>query len=422
MTEAKITDWLQPEGAWVEKGDALFVLEHEKASLEIESPASGRLRILVPVDQVVPVLTPVAALVGDSEATLDSPGDEVPFARPSRQEFNRSMTGDAGGADGGMLRVSPKARFQARRQGISLQGIVGSGPRGMIVTSDVQALLRSKPVRKASPLAQRVAQEMGVEVAAVSGSGLRGQVMRRDVEKAAPPVAHIGPSPDLAALKGLRGIIASRLSASWAERPQVSLTTEADATFLVAVRHMVEAEWDLKVSYNAFFTLLVSKALREFPYINAQLTPQGIQVMPEINIGLAVETERGLLVPVLHDAGRKSLFEINQELHGLVQRAIEGRSFPDELAGGTFTITNLGMYEIDAFTPIINPPECAILGVGRIVSRPVGLDGQIVLREMVALSLSFDHRLVDGAPAARFLQRVKTLVERCGVMGFDHGH
>ncbi len=392
MTEAKITEWLKPEGAWVEKGEILFVLEHEKATLEIESPASGRLHILVPVERAVPILTPIAVLESSGEAGIIK--DE-------------------------RMRATPKARKLARQQGLPLQGLAGSGVRAMVVVADVQAALQSQSAVKASPLAQKVAQEMGVALTSVTGSGPRGQVMRRDVEKAVSGPARPTTAPELGALPGLRGIIARRLSASWAERPQVTLTTEADATSLVALRQQVEAEWKLKVSYNAFLIKLVARALQEHPYINAQLTASGIQTLPEINIGLAVDTERGLLVPVLQDAGSKSFFEIQEELEPLTQRALEGRSLPDDLTGGTFTLTNLGTYDIDAFTPVINPPECAILGVGRILPRPVGLNGQIVLREMMALSLSFDHRLVDGAPAARFLQRVKTLIERCFLIGIE---
>jgi pyruvate dehydrogenase E2 component (dihydrolipoamide acetyltransferase) len=143
-----------------------------------------------------------------------------------------------------------------------------------------------------------------------------------------------------------------------------------------------------------------------------RLTEQGIEQLPQPNIGVAVDTERGLLVPVVRDAAAKSLVEVQQALAELVERALAGRSLPDDLSGGTFTITNLGMFGIDAFTPIINPPESAILGVGRIVNKPVGLERQVALRDMMTLSLSFDHRLIDGAPAARFLQRVKQLVER----------
>jgi pyruvate dehydrogenase E2 component (dihydrolipoamide acetyltransferase) len=287
----------------------------------------------------------------------------------------------------------------------------------MVVSADLTAAVAAKR-RNASPVAKRVAQVMGVDLSMVSGSGPRGKVMRRDVERASEPVPGLPVNP-LANLTGLRGIIASRLSASWMERPQVTLTTEADATSLVAWRQQIQAEWNLKISYNALLIKLVAQALREHPNLNAQLTPEGIVAQEKINIGLAVDTERGLMVPVLRHAETRSLFEIHEAVQGLTQRAIEGSSLPDELSGGTFTITNLGMYEIDAFTPIINPPECAILGVGRIVPRPVGVNGQVVLREMMALSLSFDHRLVDGAPAARFLQRIKTLIERSFLIGIN---
>jgi pyruvate dehydrogenase E2 component (dihydrolipoamide acetyltransferase) len=155
--------------------------------------------------------------------------------------------------------------------------------------------------------------------------------------------------------------------------------------------------------------------------VNVRLAQDGIETITEVNIGVAVDTERGLLVPVVRDAASRSLLEIHQALRGLAERALGGRSLPDDLVAGTFTITNLGMFEIDAFTPIINPPESAILGVGRIVNKPVGLDGQIVLRDMMALSLSFDHRLLDGAPAARFLQRVKQLIERPFTLVFPSG-
>lgn len=416
MTEARITEWLKPEGAWVDKGTPLFVLEHEKASLEMEAPASGYLHILVPVDQVVPILTPIAALVetpGQAAQPASRPAPTAGEARPAATGAVPAA-GVEGIGGGERVRATPKARALARRQGLSLEGLAGSGLRGMLTSADVQAALEVKPV-KASPIAKKVAHEMGVDLAAVSGSGPRGQVMRRDVERAAVPA----PAPALlAGLTGLRGIIANRLSSSWVERPQVTLTTEADATHLVALRQQLQAEWNIKLSYNAILVKLAAKALQEHPNLNVQLTPEGLLALPEAHIGVAVDTPRGLMVPVVKSAGSRSLVEINDALQGLAQRAIEGRSQPDELSGGTFTITNLGMYEIDAFTPIINPPECAILGVGRIVSKPVGLNGQVVLRDMMALSLSFDHRLVDGAPAARFLQRIKTLIERCFIIGF----
>jgi pyruvate dehydrogenase E2 component (dihydrolipoamide acetyltransferase) len=396
MVEARITSWLKAEGAWVEKGEPLFELEHEKATLEIESPASGRLHILAAVDEVVPVLRPIAEL----ETNLE--------------EMHQAI-------EPPVVRATPKARALARKHGLSLKHLEGSGTRGMIVSADIFQGIPAKGEANASPVAQKAAQEAGVDITAVSGSGPHGRVMLRDIENFKDRSGQSRSAQGVAGLTGLRNVIANRLSASWVERPQVTLTTDADASALVRLRQQIEAEWGMKISYDAIFVRLASVALQEHPDINVRLTPAGLEVLSEINIGIAVDTERGLMVPVVHQANHKSLFEIDRELQALTQKAIEGTSLPDELSGGTFTITNLGAFEIDAFTPIINPPECAILGVGRIVSRPVGVDSQIVLREMLALSLSFDHRLVDGAPAARFLQRIKTLVERCALIGFEGG-
>ena len=420
MIEATIKEWLKPEGAWVNEGEGLFVLEQEKATLEIESPASGQLHILVAEGQVAAILTPIAVLTGGKgQAQHVFEKAELPATLPQRKEKVGTPAETEKNADAEGIIATPKARILARQQGISPQHLPGSGPRNMVVSADIQAALRTRPQVKASPLAQKVAQDLGVDLATVSGSGSGGKVMRRDIEK--PNTTHDRSEAEtgLEALSGLRSIIAKRLSASWMERPQVTLTTEADASALVAFRQQAQAEWNIKFSYNTLLIKLIARALREHPYINAQLLATGIQLMADIHIGLAVDTDRGLMVPVLQNADRKSIFEIHDEMQQIIQRAVAGRSLPNELSGGTFTITNLGMYEIDAFTPIINPPECAILGVGRIISRPVGINGQVVLKDMMALSLSFDHRLVDGAPAARFLQRIKTLIERFALVGFD---
>jgi pyruvate dehydrogenase E2 component (dihydrolipoamide acetyltransferase) len=432
MTEATLIEWLKADGEPVEKGEPLFVLESEKSALEIEAPASGTLRILVPAGETVAVHTPIATLVGARRAG-------APPAAPSAvQEPLPGVQPVVGGTSAqrptssprSPIAASPKARALARRLGVSLAGITGTGPRGMVVVADVElaGAVREAAAEavKASPVARRLADQTGVDLAAVSGSGPSGRIMRQDVamasiagaqtprpepEPAAPAEVEALP-PGIQALTGLRGIIAERLSASWRERPHVTLITEADATNLVSARQQLTTELGQKVAYDALLVALVARALSEHPHVNVRLTEQGIEELTQINVGVAVDTERGLLVPVVHDAAAKSLVEIQQALAELVERALTGRSVPDDLSGGTFTITNLGMFGIDAFTPIINPPESAILGVGRIVNKPVGIEGQIVLRDMMTLSLSFDHRLIDGAPAARFLQRVKQLVER----------
>jgi pyruvate dehydrogenase E2 component (dihydrolipoamide acetyltransferase) len=216
----------------------------------------------------------------------------------------------------------------------------------------------------------------------------------------------------------VRAIIADRMGTSVHTTARVTLVSEVDATEFVAMRERLKAkvseDWGFAPGYNDLLALIVAKALRKFPYVNARLAPDAVELMAHVNMGMAVDTEKGLLVPVIRDADTKSLHEFGAAFRELVDRARKGRSLPDDLSGGTFTITNLGMYDIDAFTPVINLPEAAILGVGRItpkwVFRPESPNAP-VLRQMLTLSLVFDHRLVDGAPAARFLQWIKGVIE-----------
>lgn len=218
-------------------------------------------------------------------------------------------------------------------------------------------------------------------------------------------------------LKGIRGIVFRRMAESVHTTARVTLVTEVDATELVRLREQLKAkfgkDWGFAPGYNDLLGLIVANALRRFPYMNARVSAAGdaIEYLKPINLGLAVDTERGLLVTVIRDADTKGLQEFGAEFLALVDRARAGKSAPDDLSGGTFTISNLGMYRVDGFTPVINLPEAAILGVGRIISKPVVKDEEIVIGKMLALSLVFDHRLVDGAPAARFLDYICELIE-----------
>jgi pyruvate dehydrogenase E2 component (dihydrolipoamide acetyltransferase) len=330
----------------------------------------------------------------------------------------------------GRLFASPRARRTAQEKGVTLSQVAGSGPNGRIEERDVLAFLAAQP--KATPVAVRTAGALGVDLATVSGSGIGGQITKADVEaagatKAAPAKAAAATEAtsggESVPVTGLRRIIAERMAASHQATARVTLVTEADASALVEAREQlkaaVEKEWGFAPGYNDLLGLIVARALREFPYMNARLSAdplagaggQAIERLPFVNLGMAVDTERGLLVPVIRNAEQKGLRAFGTELRALVERARAGKALPDDLTGGTFTITNLGMYEVDAFTPIINLPEAAILGVGRIQAKAVVRDGQIVARQMWTMSLAFDHRLVDGAPAARFLQRIKGLIE-----------
>jgi pyruvate dehydrogenase E2 component (dihydrolipoamide acetyltransferase) len=216
-------------------------------------------------------------------------------------------------------------------------------------------------------------------------------------------------------MSGVRAVIAERMHESHQVTAPLTLTMETDATEFVALRERLKArmadELGFNIGYNDLLIKLVAHALRKFPYMNARLEEDKIHHLGPVHVALAVDTPRGLLVPFVRDADQKSLSEVAQEVRGLIQRAREGKSVPDELSGSTFTITNLGMFEVDAFTPLINLPEAAIMGVGRIKDRPAVVDGELCVRKLMWMSLTLDHRLVDGAPAARFLQYIKNLIE-----------
>jgi pyruvate dehydrogenase E2 component (dihydrolipoamide acetyltransferase) len=432
MEEGAIVDWVKKEGEPVSRGDVLFTVESDKAVLEVEATARGFLRrILVPEGQPVPVLTVVALITREADEDISSyglPGVAAAPATPSATEAGLPAPAPSPGEHppepaSGRIFASPRARKTAREKGIDLALLSGTGPSGRIVEQDVLDYLAAKP--KATPMAQKTAQALGVDLSTVAGTGISGRIMQADVAGTAPPAA-IGalPSslPEVHAVEsipmtGLRRIVAERMAASDAATARVTLVTEADATSFVEgreqLKNSVSEEWGFTPGYNDILGLIVARALTEYPYMNARLSDDGqsIERFATVNLGMAVDTERGLLVPVIRNASQKGLRAFGTEFRTLVDRARAGRSLPDDLSGGTFTITSLGMYEIDAFTPIINLPEAAILGVGRIQPKAVVRDGEIVARQMWTLSLVFDHRLVDGAPAARFLQRIKQLVE-----------
>ncbi len=417
MVNGKIVEWYKKDGDWVEKDEPLFSIENEKATLDIESPASGKLEIQVAPDIVVPILTPVGIIYTKEKSRSHHTGQDVsqPIA-PINITAEEKKPRETGAKSDQQARISPRARVAARAAGIDLSQISGSGIRGMIVEKDLVAKTTVEQATiKATPLARKLAAESGVDLADVTGSGQRGMIRKEDVEKCRQSATAIPAPAEPEPLSGLRKVIAERLGKSWNERPQANLTTEVDASLFVKARQQINRELskrDIKISYNTLLIRLVAQALREFPYMNVSLYPEGLQQHQQVNIGLAVDTDRGLMVPVLKDADCKNFEVIQKELDQVVQKTLAGTAGWDDLTGGTFTITNLGTYEIDAFNPIINPPECAILGIGRIHEKAVVVDGQIVVREMMALSISFDHRLVDGAPAARFLQRVKQYIEQ----------
>ncbi|NLE44585.1 MAG: 2-oxo acid dehydrogenase subunit E2 [Chloroflexi bacterium] len=444
MTEGAIVEWLKTEGEPVDRGDVLFTIESDKATLEVEAPKKGYLRrVLVPAGMSVPVLSIVGLITKDpdedvsgyqqgaaappeeSAAGTASPDDAAPAAGVALAEGAQATAGPSG-----RLFASPRARKSAVEHNIDLTEVAGSGPGGRIVERDVLAYVESLPT--ATPVATRLAESLGIDLRDITGTGPGGRIVKEDVQAAGPvptqqriaalePVAEVTPVADEAEIPitGVRSIISRRMFESHQTTAPVTITMEVDATELVSLRERLKVrlaeELGFNLGYNDLLIKVVARALREHPNVNARLegdpTTGVIRQLASVNVALAVDTDRGLLVPVVHDADRKRLVDVARELREVIGRAREGKATLDDLSGGTLTITNLGMYDVDAFTPIINLPEMAILGVGRIKAKAVVVDGQIVIRNMMWLSLTFDHRFVDGAPAARFLQRLKELVE-----------
>ena len=423
-----LLSWYKKEGEPVTAGEPLFVLETDKASLDVEAPASG-------------FLCAVAAQPGDEVkalsrlAVIAEPNEQVPTAVPSVAALVPSAASPtkpgAGRVQPGQrIFVSPRARRLAETEHVELARVIGTGPQGAVVERDVQAYLAQPPVPGVSrgepeitPLARRVAEGAGLEWRHLSGTGPAGKVVKADVVQAmqAPPAQPLSLPTAVSAAQpgeqdvaqaipvtGMRRIIAQRMFQSHSQTAAVTLAAEADATAVVELRAQLKRD-GVDVSYNDLFVFILARALREHPRVNASLQGDAIRLWRDVHIGVAVDTDRGLLVPVLHDVDAKGLVQISQESRALIDRAQHGQCTPEELGGGRFTLTNLGMFGIDVFTPIINLPECAILGVGQIKMQPVMVEGVVVGRQMVWLSLTFDHRLVDGAPAARFLQRVVQL-------------
>jgi pyruvate dehydrogenase E2 component (dihydrolipoamide acetyltransferase) len=424
METGTIAEWFKQDGDPVQSGEVLFAVETDKVAQEVEAQENGTLHILPSARQSGAVL-PVGAVL----AYLLQPGETAPAAEPAAgQDLAAPVVAvaptsqqAAEPAPEGFPAISPRARRVARELGVDWRRLTGSGRTGRIRERDVRAAALqpevSTPLR-VTPLARRVAEQHGVDVAVLAAQRPGSRITRADVEAVAPGVAprEQAPVPAVATgqpLSPVRRTIAARMVQAARSVAPVTLTTEADATELVLVRRRIKEDLvgsDHPVpSYSDLFARLVALTVPDHPALNATFDGDRLLQHEAVHIGIAVDTDRGLLVPVVRDVQTKSVGAIAAESAELIPRAREGRCSLDELQGSTFTITNLGMYGIDAFTPIINVPECAILGIGRIVPKQVVTDaeaGTVAIRQMITLSLTVDHRVVDGAPAARFLQQI----------------
>ncbi len=372
MSKGRITKWLKKEGDTVEKGDDLFEIETEKIQSVVKAHDSGVLRkIVAPSGAVVPVAGVVAIMTAPGEAMTEEVGEITP-ASVAVQTIEQPRKVEVQARPDTREKVSPVARRLAEKHGIDIAKVTGTGPDGRIVKEDI---LREVEKKQIEPIKIAETRELSV----------------------------------------LRKVIAERLSQSHLAAVHVTITTSADMTKLIQSRErlgpLVENKTGTKLSYTDIMTRIVALVLKEFPMLNSTLEDDKIKIFADINIGVAVALEDSLIVPVVHNADNKTLGEITLTLKEKVDKARRQELTVDDVTGGTFTISNLGIYDVEVFTPVINPPQCALLGIGKMLRKPWVENDQVVIRPIATLSLSFDHRIVDGAHAARFLQKVKETFE-----------
>lgn len=381
MTSGSVAKWHKKEGDRVEKGEVVLEVSTEKITYKVEAHESGVLRkILMQPGTKVPIGTPLCIIAAPDEdiSELLKEAPSAPAAeKPAQPEAKPAPVAAKPAGEEVLIKATPIAKKIAKEQGIDLALVTGTGPGGRIVEKDVLDFIERQKAERAKP---------AVEAA---------QLKR-------------------IALSDVRQVIAERMSTSWQNSPMVTLNADVDCTLLKKLREDLKSsfkEKGLNLSYNYILMKACAVALKEQPMLNSYLEGNEVVLYDEINIGLAVATEEALLVPVVKDVAGKNLYEIASDGDALIEKARKGELAIDDVTGGTFTITNLGMFGVRDFTPIINPPQCAILGVGEMQDRPCVCDGQIIVKPMMTLSLTFDHRIVDGAQGAIFIRRVKELLE-----------
>lgn len=433
MEEVTLLNWQVKDGEKVEKGQIVLEVETDKAVFPIESTAAGIVH-LGPFQpgQVIPVLE-VVAVVGTADDVFQknslsssNTSDDIPQSHAAEDQGSQQTTGVRFTAvNSTPVFISPRAKKMANQNNVDWSRIQPSGNSGSrIIERDVIHFLAEKP--RVSPLAEKIAMKTGVDLHQVQGSGPGGRIMKNDVLRASESTLGMDPTAEVIRsipLSGIRGVIFSRMAESTQATSRVTLFMEADATRLVELRTRLKEkftqEWGFSVGYNDLLARICGQALFEFPYMNARVHGDQIEWLKSVHIGMAVDTERGLVVPVIRNINQKSLRQFGEKFRELVEKAHAGTLLPDEMNGGTFTITNLGGQDVLAFTPVINLPQAAILGVGKITPALAMRDGQVVEYQKLILSLVFDHRMVDGAPAARFLQWIKDRIEFPELLGFN---
>jgi pyruvate dehydrogenase E2 component (dihydrolipoamide acetyltransferase) len=432
VEDASIVEWLKKEGDPVSEGEPICTVQTDKAEIEVECTASGTLRkILVQPDIEVPVLS-VIALVGDAKEALpdlaqygDAATPTAPTTPPpatgnqksATSETSPLATGNRQPATSTPSAASPRARRAAEEHGIALDAVAGTGAGGRILAEDVLAHAGSLADVRVTPVARQMAAQAGLDLRNIEGTGERGKITKADVQqaqesratapkvKAAPAVA-TGETKRVP-LSPMRRVIAQRMAESKYSAPHYYVTVEVDMAAAKAYR----SAQSFKASYNDLVLYACTRALRDYPQVNARWAGDAIELVGDVNLGMAVALPQGLIVPVVKQAQLLSLEGLAQATRALAEKAKNNKLTPDDYTGNTFTVSNLGVFGVDDFTAIINLPDSAILAIGQMKDRPVVIDGGIHIRPIMKMTISSDHRVIDGAVAAQFMGHLKVILE-----------
>ena len=446
MEEGEIVQWFKQEGDEVKEGEVLLEIVTDKVNMEVEAEASGTLlKIVHPAGSVVPVVQTIAWIGQAGEAVPGAGAAPAAAAAPVEEAVVETKVEAAPAQevvvfDNSGLRATPAARAYARENGIDLSQVKGTGAKGRVHKEDVvDYKLNAKA--KMSPLAARIAEVEGINTDGIVGTGPKGKIMKADVlsvlngsaseaaasasEVAAPASAKSAKAPnenqwgvvETVPMSPMRKVISKRMSESYFSAPTFVVNVEVDMTELLALRKkVVDAiieETGKKATVTDFISLAVIKSLMKHPYVNASLSgdEKEMYLHHYVNLSIAVGMDSGLVVPVIKGADKMSLKELVVASKEITTKALAGKLKPDEMADSTFTISNLGMYGVKSFVPIINQPNTAILGVSATVQKPVVLNGEVTVRPIMTLTLTADHRVVDGLEGAKFMKTLKEAIE-----------
>jgi pyruvate dehydrogenase E2 component (dihydrolipoamide acetyltransferase) len=416
MKEGKISKWFKSEGDMIEEGESFFEVETEKITNVVKATASGIVfQIVVSAGTKVPVGTIVAVITepGEQPERIEGiqAGEVVEEAEPASDR--RAPTPAEKPPEKKFVPASPAARRLAKELGVELALVEGAGPSGRITEADVKRFHEEgPPAPRMTPLAAEMIRQAGLNIASIEGTGEGGKITKADVQRFLDLKKHEGMPPHGKSIPfdGIRRSIAENMHASLHNTAQLTMFTEVDVTEMIRFRDMLREEYKqddtVRISYNDIIILATARALKRHPNMNSTLVGEEILLHDSVHMGFAVALTEGLIVPVLRDADKKDLFKIAGEARELARKAREGTLTVDEVTGGTFTISNLSMFQVDGVTPILKSPETGILGIGRVKAKPAVYKDEIAIRSMMFLNLTFDHQIVDGAPAAEFLQEV----------------